>query len=355
MIIRLRKDAPEGALQEVLRRIEGFGLKPDLSQGADTLVVGVIGDTHAIDDDIFREIEGVASVHRITKAYKLVSREFRAETRRIPLGPLSLGDPEVAIVAGPCSIEGRDMIVELARAVKQAGAQALRGGAYKPRTSPYAFQGLGAEGLRYLVEARAETGLPIITEATGTNLHPMKDGALESARILDQVVEHADVVQIGARNMKSYGLLEETARLAGPRKKPVLLKRGEASTLEEFLLAAEYLAVHGNEDVILCLRGIRTFESKEFQRYTSDIAAIPILKRQSNLPVFFDPSHATGDRHLVRDLALAAVAAGADGLLIETHQNPQKAWSDGQQCITPDELAGIVADVRRLEVLRRSS
>lgn len=352
MIVRMKMGVPKETIDEVVRRIESLGLKPELSRGTDSLVIGVIGDTHAVDDDLFREIEGVGSVHRITRAYKLVSREFRPETRRISFGGLTTGDGSVAIIAGPCSIEGREMILELASEVQAAGAQALRGGAYKPRTSPYAFQGLGAEGLRYLAEARERTGLPIVTEATGTNLHPLAGGALEERRILDQVVETADVVQIGARNMKSYGLLEETARLSAVARKPVLLKRGEAASLEEFLLAAEYLAVHGNEDVILCLRGIRTFETKDFQRYTSDLAGIPILKRQSNLPVFFDPSHATGDRHLVRDVALAAVAAGADGLLIETHANPQKAWSDGQQCVTPAELAAIVADVRKIEAIR---
>jgi len=353
VIVRLRRQAPPEVLAEVLRRIEAHGLRPDVSEGTDRTVVGIIGDTRTLDEDLFREIEGVDSVHRITRPYKLVSREFRGETRRIRLGDLTLGDGSVAIVAGPCSIEGREMILELAAAVKEAGAQALRGGAYKPRSSPYSFQGLGSEGLAYLAEARARTGLPIITEATGTNHHPKADGSIEAERILDQVIETSDVIQIGARNMKSYGLLEETARLSAPRGKPVLLKRGEAATLEEFLLAGEYLALHGNEEIILCLRGIRTFESGELQRYTSDIAAIPILKRLSCLPVFFDPSHATGDRHLVRDLALAAVAAGADGLLIETHARPQEAWSDGQQCVTPAELARIVADVRRLEALRR--
>ncbi len=355
MIIRLRKGAGPEEVAEVVRRIESIGMKPDISQGVDRVIIGVIGDTQKVGEDLFLELESVDSVHRVTRPYKLVSREFRSASRHVRLGDLTLGDGSVTIVAGPCSVEGRDMIVNLAREVKDAGAQALRGGAYKPRTSPYAFQGLGGEGLGYLAEARELTGLPIITEATGTNFHPLEGGALEDKPILQQVVERADVIQIGARNMKSYGLLEECARLSGPLKKPVLLKRGEAASIEEFLLAAEYLAVYGNEDIIFCLRGIRTFESKEHQRYTSDIAVIPILKRQSNLPVFFDPSHATGDRHLVHDVALAAVAAGADGLLIETHSDPQKAWSDGQQCITPKELERLVRAVRKLETLRRES
>ncbi|MBK8229968.1 MAG: 3-deoxy-7-phosphoheptulonate synthase [Candidatus Eisenbacteria bacterium] len=352
MIIRVKKGATEAEIAEVVRRIEANGLKPDASQGVDRLVIGVIGDTRKVGEDLFLELEAVESVHRITRPYKLVSREFRSATRRVKLGDLTLGDGSVAIVAGPCSVEGRDMILTLADEVKAAGAQALRGGAYKPRTSPYAFQGLGGEGLRYLAEARQRTGLPVVTEATGTNRHPREDGSIEDERILDQVVAQSDVIQIGARNMKSYGLLEECARLSGPLGKPVLLKRGESATIEEFLLAAEYLAAYGNEEIILCLRGVRTFESKDYQRYSSDIAAIPILKRQSNLPVFFDPSHATGDRHLVRPLALAAVAAGADGLLLETHSDPQKAWSDGQQCITPSELERIVKDVRKLEAVR---
>lgn len=353
MIIRLRQGAGSVEIDEVVRRIEQHGLKPDISQGVDRVVIGVIGDTRKLSEDLFLELESVDSVHRVTRPYKLVSREFRAASRKVRINDLTLGDGSVTIVAGPCSVEGRDMILKLADEVKEAGAQAIRGGAYKPRTSPYAFQGLGGEGLGYLAEARARTGLPIITEATGTNHHPRENGAIEEEPILDQVVRQADVIQIGARNMKSYGLLEECARLSGPLKKPVLLKRGEAATIEEFLLAAEYLAVYGNEDIIFCLRGIRTFESKEYQRYTSDLAVIPILKRQSNLPVFFDPSHATGDRHLVHDVALAAVAAGADGLLIETHSNPEKAWSDGQQCITPKELERLVRAVRKLEALRR--
>jgi len=258
----------------------------------------------------------------------------------------------VVIMAGPCAVEGRDQILELAAAVKQAGGQILRGGAYKPRSSPYAFQGLGREGLALLEEARARTGLPVVTEATGTHHHPRRDGGIEERPVLEMVAESADIVQIGSRNMKSYGLLEEAGRLTGKAGKPVLLKRGEAATIEELLLAAEYLTVHGNPEVILCLRGIRTFESHGFQRYTSDLAAIAVLKRESNLPVVFDPSHATGDRRLVHAVSLAAVAAGADGLLIETHANPRAAWSDGQECITPQDLARIVAAVRKMEQIR---
>jgi 3-deoxy-7-phosphoheptulonate synthase len=349
MIIRLRKGATEEQLQEVIRRIEGAGLRPDVSVGVDTTVVGVVGNTQTLEENLFRELEWVDSVIRITRPYKLVSREYNPQSRVIRLGDVAIGDGKVVVMAGPCSVEGMDQLLPLAEAVKGAGAHILRGGAYKPRSSPYAFQGLGLEGLACLAAARKKTGLPVVTEATGTHHHPRPGGGVEEHPVLELVVEHADIIQIGTRNMKSYGLLEETGRLAGRAGKPVLLKRGEAATLDEFLLAAEYLVLHGCPDVILCLRGIRSFESHKFQRYTSDVAAIAVLKQESNLPVIFDPSHSTGDRRLVHPVALAAVAAGADGLMIETHANPRAAWSDGQECITPDELAAIMKDVRKME------
>ncbi len=354
MIIRLRKGATPEQLQEIIRRIEESGYRPDVSIGVDTTVIGVVGNTQALDENIFRELEWVDSVIRISRPYKLVSREYSPATRQIRAGGVVFGAGPVVVMAGPCSVESGDQLLALARSVRAAGAQVLRGGAYKPRTSPYAFQGLGRPGLEILARARAETGLPIVTEATGSHHHPLPGGAVEERPVLDLVVEHADIVQIGTRNMKSYGLLAEAGRLAGAAGKAVLLKRGEAASLEEFLLAAEYLAVHGCPDVLLCLRGIRTFESSQFQRYTSDIAAIAVLKRESNLPVIFDPSHATGDRRLVHSVSLAAVAAGADGLLIEAHANPRAAWSDGQECVTPEELAALVADVRRLERMREN-
>jgi len=352
MIVRLRKGATQEQLDEVVRRIRQAGLRPDISIGIDTTVVGVVGNTQSVDENLFRELEWVDSVIRISRPYKLVSREYSPDTRRFRIGGALIGGGEVVIIAGPCSVEGREQILSLAEQLQAAGAQALRGGAYKPRTSPYAFQGLGEEGLRYLEETRSRTGLPLVTEATGTHHHPLPGGRVEDRAVLEAVVRTADVVQIGARNMKSYGLLEEAGRLAGAAGKAVLLKRGEAATLEEFLLAAEYLVLHGCPDVMLCLRGIRTFEAQSFQRYTSDIAAIAILKRESNLPVVFDPSHSTGDRRLVHAVALAAVAAGADGLLIEAHADPRAALSDGQQCVTPDELSRIVQDVRKLERMR---
>jgi 3-deoxy-7-phosphoheptulonate synthase len=352
MIIRLRKGATAEQLEEVVRRIETSGFRPDVSIGVDRVVVGVIGNTQTLEENLFRELPWVDSVIRISRPYKLVSREYSPNSRRIRVGASVFGGGKVVIMAGPCSVEGAEQLLALADACKEAGADILRGGAYKPRSSPYAFQGLGREGLACLEEARRRTGMPIVTEATGSHHHPRRGGGVEEKPVLEMVIESADIVQIGTRNMKSYGLLEEAGRLAGEAGRPVLLKRGEASTLTEFLLAAEYVALHGNPEVILCLRGIRTFEGSSFQRYTSDIAAIPVLKRESNLPVVFDPSHATGDRSLVHAVSLAAVAAGADGLLIETHMNPHSAWSDGQECITPAELATLVTAVRKLETLR---
>jgi 3-deoxy-7-phosphoheptulonate synthase len=353
MILRLAKGTTEEQLEELRRRIEQLGLRADVSRGLEETVVGVVGDTTRVDPGLFTELDCVEEVIRITRPYKLVSRQYRRCSLQVRLGPVVVGGPRVVVIAGPCSVESREQMVRLARRIKEAGADALRGGAYKPRTSPYAFQGLGREGLEYLREAREATGLPVVTEATGMHQHRLPSGELEEGSPLEAVTEVADALQVGARNMKAYGFLEEIARRTAAAGKPVLLKRGEAATLEEFLLAAEYVALAGNLNILLCLRGIRTFEERKFQRYTSDIAAIPILKRESCLPVIFDPSHATGDRSLVRPLALAAVAAGADGLLIETHENPRQAWSDGQQSVTPEELAEIIRAVREQEALAR--
>lgn len=353
MILRLAEGTTDEQLKEVCRRVEALGLRPDVSRGQHEVVVGVVGDTSQIDPGRFTELPWVEQVLRITRPYKLVSRQYNRRDRTIKVGGVTFGGPDIVVIAGPCSVESADQITSLARRIKAAGADALRGGAYKPRTSPYSFQGLGREGLLHLAEASRETGLPLVTEATGTHHHTLPSGETEEATPLENVAELGDVLQIGTRNMKSYGFLEEAARVTGERGKPILLKRGESSTLEEFLLAAEYLAVHGNPQTILCLRGIRSFEDRKFQRYTSDVAAIPVLKRESCLPVVFDPSHATGDRSLIRPVALAAVAAGADGLLIETHENPREAWSDGRQAVTPDELRDLIVAVRRAaEALR---
>lgn len=352
MIVWLRKAHTEEQLAEVVRRIQASGCRPDVSAGTEGTVVGLIGDTKRVDENLFLELPWVERTIRISRPYKLVSREYQGASRRIRVGEVVIGDGSVTIMAGPCSVEGMEMLIPLAEACMEAGAQILRGGAYKPRTSPYAFQGLGREGIRCLVEARRRTGLPIITEATGSHRHMGPDGQREERTVLEEVVEHADILQVGTRNMKAYGFLEEIAQRTAERGTPVLLKRGESASLEEFLLAAEYIVLHGNPDVILCLRGLRGGESTRFLRYAPDIGAIPVLKNESNLPVIFDPSHATGDRRYVEAVALAAVAAGADGLMIETHLDPERAWSDGQECVTPETLARIVSEARKIEGVR---
>jgi len=353
MIVCLRKGHTQQQLAEVIRRIEAKGCRPHISAGNEETIVGLIGETKGIDKSLFTELPWVDRVVRISRPYKLVSREHQPQTRTIRIGrDLAIGGGGVLLIAGPCSVEGMEMLLSLAEACKRSGARMLRGGAYKPRSSPYAFQGLGREGIRCLVEARRRTGMPIVTEATGNHHHIGRDGVPEERSVLEEVLSSTDVLQIGTRNMKSYGFLEEVARTTGERGIPVLLKRGEYATLEEFLLAAEYIVLNGNPDVILCLRGLRSLESPRFLRYSPDIGAIPVLKHETNLPVIFDPSHATGDRRYVRAVALAAIAAGADGLMIETHEDPERAWSDGQECITPDELRRIAEEVRGIEAIR---
>jgi 3-deoxy-7-phosphoheptulonate synthase len=352
MIVWLHKGHTPEQLAEVIRRIEENGCRPDVSEGIEGTVVGLVGDTTHVDENLFQELPWVERTVRISRAYKLVSREYQRTRRKIRVGDLTIGGDQVVVMAGPCSVESMEMMIPLAEKCKAAGAQMLRGGAYKPRSSPYSFQGLGREGVRCLVEARRRTGLPIVTEATGNHHHLGPGGIREERTVLDEVVLNTDILQIGARNMKSYGFLEDVAQRTGERKVPVLLKRGEAATIDEFLLAAEYVVLHGNPDVILCLRGVRASDGGRFLRYSPDVGVIPVLKHESNLPVIFDPSHATGDRRYVRAMALAAVAAGADGLLIETHQNPVDAWSDGQECVDPPTLAQIVTDVRKLEAVR---
>jgi 3-deoxy-7-phosphoheptulonate synthase len=343
MIIRMKTQASAKSIEKVLERIRSYNCTPEIIHGKEGIdVIGIVGDTSGIDPNVFDEIEEVLEVIRISRPYKRVSREFNPNRRVITVGGHAIGGSELTFMAGPCSVESKEQIERIAKEVKEAGAQFLRGGAYKPRTSPYAYQGLGVEGLKHMLAAKKQTGLSIVTEATGTHRHILRNNEFENADVLENVLNYADIIQVGARNMKAYGFLQELAFESGKRKIPVMLKRGEAATITEFLLAAEYIVANGNPDVILCPRGIRTFEEAKFQRYTPDLAAIPILKKESNLPVIFDPSHAIGYRDMVMDISLAAIAAGADGLVVEVHYDPENAASDGQQTVTPEVLRSII-------------
>ena len=330
MIIVTTPDVSQSQIDHIRERIESFGLRTHLSRGERRTIIGCIGDEAVLEDVALLALPGVASVHPVLTPYKLASREFAAEATVVRAGDgagAKIGGPEIAIIAGPCSVEGRDMLLETATAVRDAGAGLLRGGAFKPRTSPYAFQGMGLEALELLAEARARTGLAVVTEVL-------------DVRQIEMVAEHADVLQVGARNMQNYGLLSELGRV----QRPVLLKRGLSARIEELLLAAEYVMAHGNPNVILCERGIRTFETAT--RNTFDVAAVPVLKAETHLPVIVDPSHAGGRSSLVPALAFAAIAAGADGLIVEVHPDPECARSDGDQSLTTEAFASMM---RRLE------
>jgi 3-deoxy-7-phosphoheptulonate synthase len=316
-------------IDSVIQKIEEAGLRGQITEGVERTVIGVIGDSHT--KELLRErieaMPGVESVVRILQPYKLVSREFHGgRDSTIWVGPVAIGGGRVVVIAGPCSVESRQQALETAHAVKAAGAQLLRGGAFKPRTSPYSFQGLEEEALRILAEAREVTGLPIVTEAM-------------DARQLETVVKYADMVQIGARNMQNYTLLRE----AGRASHPVLLKRGPSAMIEELLLAAEYIMAEGNPNVVLCERGIRTFEN--YTRFTLDLNAVPVLKRLTHLPVIVDPCHGTGKWELVTPMARASVAAGADGLLVEVHPEPARALSDGPQQLTPQNFSAMMQEL----------
>lgn len=328
MIIIMQSGYGLKELDDVIARVEEEGLRVHLSIGDNTAIVGVVGIP--IPDELQSSLEafdGVESVLRVTKRYKLASREFHPPATTFKVRDVTVGGDEVVIIGGPCSVETEKQTIETARAVKAAGANILRGGAFKPRTSPYEFRGLGIDGLKILDAARAETGMPIITEV----LTPSD---------VEAVAEYADILQIGARNCQNYLLLEE----AGKSKVPVMLKRGMSVQIEEWLSAAEYVMAQGNPNVILCERGIRTFEV--MTRNTFDVSAIPVVKRLSHLPVFGDPSHATGKWYLVPSMALAAVAAGADGLMIEVHPNPDHAKSDGAQSLTFENFAKLIPQLR---------
>ena len=327
MIIVTRKGVTQPELDHIRERVEALGLRTHVSRGEHRTVIGCVGDEELLRSLPLLSIPGVEAVHEVLKPYKLASREFAAEASRIPLGSTELGGPELVVIAGPCSVEGREMLRETALRVGGAGARALRGGAFKPRTSPYSFKGMGEEGLRLLAEVRAETGLPVVTEVMDT-------------RQVDLVAEYADVLQIGARNMQNFSLLTEVGRV----RRPVLLKRGMSATVRDLLLAAEYVMSQGNANVILCERGIRTFETAT--RNTFDLAAIPVLKEETHLPVLADPSHAGGLRSLVGPLSRAAVAAGADGLIVEVHPDPECATSDGEQSLALDEFDALMEGLR---------
>ena len=329
MIIVLKPDATKKQLDHLLKRIKALGLKPMVSKGTERTIIGVIGQEDILRVQPLEVIPGVEKVIPVLKPYKLVSREFKPEPSVVDVGGVKIGGKALVIMAGPCSVENRQMLLETAKAVKRSGAQILRGGAFKPRTSPYSFQGLGEEGLKFLREVGKQTGLPVVTE-------------LMDVRDVPLLEQYADMIQIGARNMQNFDLLKEV----GQSKKPILLKRGLSATITEFLLAAEYILSQGNFNVVLCERGIRTFEDQTC--FTLDLNAVPVIKKLSHLPVIVDPSHGTGSWDYVDPMAKAAVAAGADGLMIEVHPNPEAALSDGPQSLLPKKFAALVREVRKI-------
>ena len=330
MIISTKKGTPQVELDRIIENFEKQGLSVTLIRGTDYNVFGLVGDTTEIAEKDVLANPWVENVTRVSAPYKRANRLFHPADTVIDVGGVKIGaSAPIAVMAGPCSVEGKEHMLKMAELVKAGGANFLRGGAYKPRTSPYSFQGLGTEGILAMVEARKATGLPIVSEL------------MDEAHI-DEFEEYVDVVQIGARNMQNFQLL----KAVGKMHKPVLLKRGLANTIEEWIMSAEYIMAGGNEQVILCERGIRTFERAT--RNTLDLSAVPVVKEKTHLPIVVDPSHATGDYKYVESMAIAAVAAGADGLEIEVHDNPQCAWSDGAQCLKPDKFAETVAMCRKV-------
>jgi 3-deoxy-7-phosphoheptulonate synthase len=333
MIIVLKPGASQAEIDHVVQKIKEYGLTPHISTGKERTIVGVIGDERVIQNLPLSIFPGVDNVMPILSPYKLVSREFRGEDSLVEVGPesagIKIGGKRLHVMAGPCAVESLERLMIVAEAVRKAGATILRGGAFKPRTSPYTFQGLGAEGLDHLVEAKKKTGLPIVTEVLDT-------------RDVELVAGSADILQIGTRNMQNFRLLTEV----GQTDKPVMLKRGLSATIKEFLLSAEYIMSRGNHRVILCERGIRTFETHT--RNTLDLSAVPVLKSLSHLPVIVDPSHATGKWELVAPMAKAAIAAGADGLMIEVHANPEDAYSDGEESLKPPKFLAMMQELRKV-------
>lgn len=331
MIIIMEHGATQAQISNVTARIEQMGCQAHLSEGEERVIIGVIGNGRPIVKDQVARMSGVERVVPVLRPFKLASREFHPQDTVFPINGVSIGGDQVIVMAGPCAVESEEQILEVAQAVKAAGAHVLRGGAFKPRTSPYSFQGLAEEGLKLLAKARELTGLPIITEVMAPEQVPL-------------VTTYADILQIGARSMQNYALLHAV----GESQRPVMLKRGMMSTIEELLMSAEYILSHGNHRVMLCERGIRTFET--YTRNTLDISAVPLLKQLSHLPVVVDPSHGTGKWELVSPVARAAVAAGADGLIIEVHPNPEMALSDGAQSLKPSRFADLMTSLDQIAV-----
>ncbi|MCB1054291.1 MAG: 3-deoxy-7-phosphoheptulonate synthase [Acidobacteria bacterium] len=329
MLIVMKMDATPSEIDRVVEEIEGSGLKAHPIPGAQRTAIGITGNLGALEGGRFTEMSGVLEVIRVSHPYKLVSKEFKGEDTVFKVGDVPVGGSNFVVIAGPCSVESYEQTSAIARRVQAAGAQLLRGGAYKPRTSPYSFQGLGVEGLEILARVREETGMPVVTEATDID-------------VLDAVAEYGDMIQIGARNMQNFTLLKRAGRTG----KPILLKRGMAATITELLLAAEYVLDQGNPNVLLCERGVRTFA--DHTRNTLDLSAIPAVQNISHLPIIADPSHGTGVRRKVLPMAMASVAAGANGLMIEVHDEPERALSDGKQALPPDQFDHLMDEVRRL-------
>ena len=328
MITVLKPGTTEEQMNQLIQWLKNQKLDVHISRGQDYTILGLIGDTSNVDMDLIGSLDIVESVKRVSEPFKQCSRKFHPDDTVVTVGDVSIGGGHFAIIAGPCSVESREQVTEVAKAVKSSGAALLRGGAFKPRTSPYDFQGLKADGIELLLEAKRETGMPIVTEIMNTNHLPL--------------FENVDIIQVGARNMQNFELLKELGRT----KKPILLKRGLANTMKELLMSAEYIMAGGNDRIILCERGIRTFET--YTRNTLDLSAVPVLHELTHLPVVVDPSHATGAARLVKPMAMAAAAAGADGLMIEVHNDPIHALCDGAQSLTPEQFADVAARVRQI-------
>lgn len=326
MVIIMKADASQEDINEIVKAIKKYGLKPHISKGKEQSVIGVIGDRRSIGDISFDHLAGVEKVVPIMKPYKLVGREIKKHNTEIDINGAVIGGNEIAVIAGPCAIENKEMLMEAAHALSSIGVKFLRGGAFKPRTSPYSFQGLGLKGLEYLREAGNQYGMRVVTEV----LDP---------RDAEVAAEYADILQIGTRNMQNFRLLEEAGRM----NKPILLKRGMSATIKEFLMSAEYIMAQGNEKIILCERGIRTFETES--RNSLDITSIPLLKLFTHLPVIVDPSHAAGRTDIISPISMAAVAAGADGLMLEVHPHPEDALCDGPQSLRPKVMTGLLKEI----------